>query len=211
MKTPRRIMKYLLPFLLIATARIALCDPRADLASPSQEVRDSAAKILRATSHTPPPREKWDKVMNSLHPGMTEADVMKILDPFHPAGMGGMGGHWIDVEYYKLDDLWILRCEYSQFTGVLLATGLAADSSDAQPVGSIPPDQLPDHFTGTRTIYWPDGQPFVERHYTRGVYDGGEIRHFPSGILHCIKFPNFSGWPGIDIQYEEDGTLVKFD
>ena len=52
--------------------------PTSDLASPSQEIRDAAAKVLRATAK-PPSKIKWFFFTCHLKKGETETNIFELL------------------------------------------------------------------------------------------------------------------------------------
>jgi hypothetical protein len=49
----------MIALLIIVTTQCLAASPQSDLGSPSQKVRDAAAKILRET-YVPPSRTNWD-------------------------------------------------------------------------------------------------------------------------------------------------------
>jgi hypothetical protein len=64
--------------------------PTDDLSSPSQEVRNAAAKILNA-SYTAPLRTNWEAAVNSITNGITKTSLLELLSPYHVTPQLGMG------------------------------------------------------------------------------------------------------------------------
>ena len=100
----------ILMILLICCWRASLVgSPASDLDSVSQEVRDAAAKILRA-SYTPPSRTNWDAVVSAITNGMTKTHVLALLSPYNVTSLWGDATGGSHSESYRLDDAWILIC-----------------------------------------------------------------------------------------------------
>jgi hypothetical protein len=97
--------------LLISTAVVAIATPREDLASSSQEVRDLAARELRA-SFVAPPRSKWDFLVAAIKPGDTRQSVMELLRPYNVTPEAGVASGQTFTESHRLDDIWVLSCSY---------------------------------------------------------------------------------------------------
>ena len=133
----------------------------ADLASPSQEVRDAAAKRIRA-SFAPPPRATWEPLLASIEEGDSRASVMERLRPYDvtpgPGGSGG-GGR---TESYQLDALWVLECGFVEADDTVIDCDLVTQT---RWVWVEPPKG----FTGVWTTYYEDGEVFQEAHYQDGT------------------------------------------
>jgi hypothetical protein len=139
-------------------------NPRTDLESSSEQVREDAAAILRSRPFLASPRDKWNEVMASLQPGLTKSEVMDILTPFHPQGLGGKGNFAGEFENYQLDDAWIIGLHYTHSGG-----GILIDTSLHPRIRLVPPKQRPDHYSGRWTTFYADGQPAYETDYDNGV------------------------------------------
>jgi hypothetical protein len=161
-------------------------DPRSDLASPSQSIRDAAAKNLRAT-YVPPRRSEWECRLAPITPGTKKTDVDELFQPLnlHPERCveDGATGPAVTEQYrYRLDDLWVLDCSYRN--GVVVQRELR---EQLRHVWVDPPTG----FTGVWTTYFANGQPSREIHYKDGKYDGQFTAMNPDGskcyVLHYTK------------------------
>jgi hypothetical protein len=199
--------------------------PSSDLGSPSQEVRDAAAKILRAT-YTPPSRTNWDSVIASIKVGTPKTNVLELLRTFNaqPEGCGGGGG--IENELYRLDELWLLECTYHFGISNLVFAGCAL-RQQLRFISVEPPT----NFTGIWTVYYingqksgqgnfkegrpegesirfyPDGSKALVNHSTNGVLNGEETGFFPSGRVKYRGLYEAGSQVGKWIWYNEDGSV----
>ncbi len=196
--------------------------PSADLASPSQEVRDAAAKMLRANAK-PPSKSKWFLLTARIRAGKSKADVEKLLRPYNVIIMHGARINSVAPYYedYQLDDYWILECRY-QDDDSLMERKLVSGWREVAVWPST-------NFSGVWINYYANGQKFTEGYWTNGnhdsefttfnrdgsksavyQYDHGVEKSltsfFPSGRI-SIQGQYSNHLPiGIWIHYNEDGS-----
>jgi len=222
-------VKRFFPVLLIL---ILGCKPSAnltsDLASPSQETRDAAAKILRATAK-PPSKIKWVLLTAKIRTGENRTNILELLRPYNVTPQFGVGSLAYS-EYYQLDDYWILACEYGADDNSLIQWKL---SSRWRPVLVWPSTNFSgvwinyfangqkctegDYKDGIRsgefTTFKPNGSKNSVWHYDRGRAEGLYTQYFPSGqIQYQVQYSN-SVHVGIGVWYNEDGTtnhVIKY-
>ena len=139
-------------------ARVS-ASPLEDLRSPSQQVRNAAAALLRA-SYVPPSRSRWEPVLAALKPGDSKDLVLQMLQPYSVTMEGRISGGGSTTERYRLDDLWLLRCTYGR-SSELFASEL---TEHMRSVWIEPPAD----FTGTWTTYYVNGWPSHESQYLNG-------------------------------------------
>jgi hypothetical protein len=200
--------------------------PASDLGSPSQEVRDAAAKVLRA-NYALPSRTNWEFVVSVVTNGMSDTEVLKLLSPLKvEPDEGGVNAAYILS--YRLDDAWLLNCWFSKKGGVLSERKL---EQSFRSVWVEPPT----NFTGMWVTYHPNGQTncqidydkgkwhgafisyytngskAVVQHYDHGVIEGAETGYYPSGRSNYRGFYKAGMHVGAWIWYNEDGTtnLIK--
>ncbi len=152
---------FVLLFVLNLASRL-IASPTPDLSSPSQETRDAAAKILRAT-YTPPPRTNWDSLIASIKIGDNKTNVIEMLARLNIKGDGGGGSGTYESQLFQLDDLWQL--ELSSERDVITGYQLREQMRD---FWVLPPT----NFSGTWTTYWANGQRSAEVHVNNGKYSG---------------------------------------
>ena len=202
--------------------------PRSDLSSPSQEVRDAAAKIL-LTNYIPPSRTNWESFLATIKVGDSKKTVLEKLQPFNaspiPEGGFATGGE-CDISY-RLDDLWMLDCQFICISDTLVQRKLTEHLRSVEPVGV----QLPPKFTGVWTTYYVNGQKCREvhykegkpngeltnfrsdgsksyvQHYIAGVCEGEDTGYFPSGRIEYRGVYKAGVSIGIWTWYNEDGTV----
>jgi len=156
--------------------------PSADLASSSQEVRDAAAKVLRATAK-PPSKLKWILLTARIRAGKNKADIEELLRPYNVTIMHGSriasGPYYED---YQLDDYWILECRYQDIPNSLMERKLG---SGWRPYPVWPST----NFTGVWINYYANGQKFTEGYCTNGIRDGDFITYSANGSKEtAIKY-----------------------
>ena len=149
----------LLALLISCDGGTLIGSPASDLGSPSQEVRDVAAKLLRP-SYTVPYPTKWAWVERAVTNGMSQRDVLKALSPLKvKPDEGGVNAAYILS--YRLDDAWVLTCWFSTKGGILSKRTL---SPSLRSVWVEPPT----NFTGTWVTYYVNGQTNYQIHYDSG-------------------------------------------
>src|SRR5437899_5640789 len=67
---------------LFLPAANAFASPLSDLSSPSQEVRDKAAEIVRR-EYAPPSRHNWEWILQSVKSGDTKRNFFKLLHRYN--------------------------------------------------------------------------------------------------------------------------------
>jgi hypothetical protein len=204
-----------------------IAGPVEDLASPSQETRDAAAKVLRETAQAVP-KEKWEPLMQAMQEavkkGETKPEILERLKPFKTTTEIGMGGGKAYTESYRLDDYWVLRCVYRTEADTLSACEL---QEQMRRVWIDPPAD----FTGVWTTYYANGRRSHEIHYAEGKYsgtftsfradgsmtyvqtydrhtiDGEELGFYPSGKVMYRSYYRKGKQIGTWTSYHEDGTV----
>lgn len=200
--------------------------PVSDLASPSQETRDAAAKILRATAK-PPSKIKWFFFTCHIRNGEDETNILALLRSYKlsaqpESGFGGIG----EYMEYRLDDNWLLGCAFDNndiHARPLTRWKLVSRWRD----GYIRP---PTNFSGIWITYYANGQKSLEGNYTNGsrsgectcfypngsksqvwhydhwVAQGLYTQYFPSGrIQYQVQYSN-NVRVGIGVWYDKDGS-----
>ena len=210
-------------FLFACVTRPLYATPVADLASPDQSVRDTAAAFLRA-NYTPPARTNWDGLLASLRIGDTESNIEARLQWVGPTNIQKLKWDPTTPEDFRLDDVWNLHCEFWNSNNTLVSVKLCPD---IRHIWVIPPP----HFTGRWTLYHVNGRKFTEAyfqegkmngrfvcfnsdgtqysiyHYNHGIEDGEYVRFYPDGHIQ-YKCMVIAGWPaGKGIAYNEDGSV----
>lgn len=200
--------------------------PTADLASPSQETRDAAAKILRATAK-PSSKIKWFFFTSHIKIGETQSNLFNLLRAYNlstqpESGMGGLGEYW----EYRLDDYWLLGCDFNNND----YTRLILEKWRLTPRWRVVAVWPSTNFSGVWINYYANGQKFTEYkykdgsrsgecitfdpegskrsdwNYEHGVAEGLYSQYFPSGrIQYQAQYSN-NVRGEIGIWYNEDGT-----
>lgn len=215
----------LVTLLLAVSTGIALATPLEDLASASREVRDAAARELRA-SFVPPLRSKWEPVVAVIKPGDRKEYVMGLLEPFNVTTEFGVGSGQSFSESYRLDDVWLLTC-YFQGTGKTAEVIRASLTEQLRHIWVAPAST----FSGTWTVYFVNGQRSHEINYADGRYfgtftafrpdgskayvqhygawgiDGEDTGYFPSGRVSYRAFYKNGSPVGTWTHYNEDGSV----
>lgn len=188
----------LLIVLLVCCWRASLTgSPADDLSSPSQGVRDAAAKILRST-YTAPPRTNWEAVLNTITNGMTKTNLLELLSPYHVTAEWGNGTGGSHSQNYRLDDAWILTCWFRNKGDVLLERTL---SPSLRYVWVAPPT----NFAGIWITYFVNGQKSHGIHYDNGKYHGEFIAYSPDGSKCYVQHYDHHVGEGADTGYFASG------
>jgi hypothetical protein len=191
-----RVASVLVGCLLAASVSAA---PRDDLNSSSQQVRDAAAALLR-TSYVPPPRSRWEAVLAALQPGSSRDLVLQILQPYAITKAGAMAGGGSTTELYRLDDLWVLRCDYGR-SGELFASKLI---EQMRYVWVTPAAD----FTGVWITYYVNGQRSHEIQYRKGQHFGTITTFHSNGSKAVVQHHGAEGAEGEDIGYFRSGAVA---
>jgi hypothetical protein len=210
---------------VVSITACGIASPQSDLASPSQSVRDAAATVLRE-SFKPPSRTNWDTIIGRLKAGMPQTNVLAVLRAVD-ARQEGTGGHGnVDVERFRLDDLWVVECTFSGGLTNKTLRELYLQEVLREVWVDPPPD-----FTGTWTTYYvsgqpsqrasykdgkpngegvayyPDGAKCLVHHSVNGVADGEELSFFPSGQLHYKGTYKSGSHVGTWTWFNKDGSV----
>lgn len=208
--------------LFVARAGAAPVD---DLRSPAQQVRDSAAALLRAT-FVPSPRSRWEHVVAAINPGDSSDTILQLLQPYHVTREMGSSSGQSFGESYRLDDLWLLRCSFrrlesgdallqheliermryewveppADFTGMWITYFVNGQRSHEIQYRN-------GQYFGTFTSFYSNGSKAVVQHYGAEGADGEDTGYFPSGALN-YKARHSKGKPtGTWVWYNEDGSV----
>jgi hypothetical protein len=193
---PTRI---LLVILVYCWRTCLIASPASDLGSPSQQVRDSAAEVLKI-SYTAPARTNWDSVVAAITNGITKSNLLTILAPFKVTARLGFGSGGTRSEYYRLDDAWLLVCWFRNEAEVLFERKL---EPSLRSVWVAPP---PD-FTGTWVTYHVNGQKSHEIGYEAGKYHGQFIAYNPDGSKCYVQHFEHGVCEGVDTGYYPSGRV----
>ena len=205
--------------------------PIEELASLSQQKRDTAARSLRET-YAPPSRTNWDKLTNSLKIGLLQQDIEKQLQSSNVVLAGpGSGNANAQVRACRLDDLWYLTCSFTNSSAkpTEFRLGFIELSQQVSNVWVEPPP----NFTGVWRTYWVNGQTNQEWHYKNGQFEGlcvtfhsngtnsvvwnahnglaveEETGYYPSGRLNYKGTRTNGDHLGVWIWHNEDGTVKE--
>ncbi len=192
--------------LLCCLYATAFADPRTDLGSPSQEVRDKAAKMLRAT-YKAAPRKKWTPVLALLKKGGLRGQGMKeTLAPFNavPQVRGSDLG-MVSVDY-QLDDAWMLQCLYVGKGNPPWEPGTLTEASLWRNIAKAPV-KAPPAFTGVWTIYYANGEKAEELHYRDGLPCGDCISCRDDGSKSGLTRYPIPGYKTEEIDYSTTGRI----
>ena len=184
-------------------AMVAICgynliaSPIDDLASPSQETRDAAAKILRSI-YTPSSRTNWDSLVASIKVGDNKTNVIEMLHRLNIKGGGGAGTGTYESRLFQLDDLWEL--ELSSERDLVVGCKLRDQMRD---IWILPPT----NFSGVWTTYWVNGQRSAEVHIKDGKYLGDFTGFSPSGFKSYVQHFDNNLLAGEEIGYFPSGKI----
>ena len=184
-------------FLIWSCASSLVGSPADDLSSPSQEVRDAAAKILRAT-YTAPSRTNWEAVVNSITNGMTKTNLLELLSPYRVTPMWGVGSGGSHSQAYRLDDAWMLVCWFRNQGDVLFERTLSPSIRNVWVAPST-------NFAGIWITYFVNGQKIHEIHYDDGKYHGEFIAYSPDGSKCYVQHYDHHVAEGADTGYFASG------
>lgn len=172
-----RLFALIVLFALLAEMKGSGATARELLTSPSQSIRDVGAQILRG-SFVPPPRTNWDVFVKRLKPGMKRAAVESELQTVKAVPGGGGGTGTFETREYRLDDLWVVNCSYTN--AVLSQAQIDERMFD---VWVIPPA----NFSGDWVTYWVNGERSSSRHYRYGQLDGLSTSYYSGGSVSVVS------------------------
>ncbi len=187
---------------VVACLFVAYVDaaPIDDLGSPSQEVRDKAAQILKV-SFAPTPRSQWEPVVAALKPGDSRDAVLQALSPYGVSShQGRVAGGVTSTESYRLDDVWVLSCSYGR-SNQLFLTNL---HEQLRHVWVAPASD----FSGVWTTYFANGWRSREIHYRNGSRFGLFTTFRPDGSKLTVQRYGPEGAEGEATAYFPSGALM---
>ncbi|HXR48185.1 MAG TPA: hypothetical protein VN784_12175 [Candidatus Limnocylindrales bacterium] len=177
--------------------------PTADLASPSQATRDATAKILRATAK-PPSKLKWFFFTCHIRNGEDETNILALLRSYKlsaqpETGFGGIG----EYREYRLDDYWLLGCEFNNndiHARPLTGWKLVSRWRDYFMLPAT-------NFSGVWITYYANGQKSSEANYTNGSRSGEFTSFYPNGSKSQVW--HYENWKanGLYTQYFPSGQI----
>lgn len=174
------------------------------LTLPSPAQRMWGARILQG-SYVPPPRTNGEKLVARLTLGMRESAVAGLLGS---AGATNESTETVKsevVKTYRVDDLWVVRCSFTNAVAGKSEGGL----SEARLVEQMNQAYVdpPADFTGVWVTYWMNGQVSYERHYQNGLLEGVNTGFYPNGAK-SIVISYHNGVPdGEDTGFYPSGTI----
>lgn len=153
----------------------------AKLASPTQYVRDEAAKRLRDVCD-PPGREKWDLLLTATKPGDLKSDILRRFGTDTSTIELGWGTGPYHMETYRLDSRWVLNCLFFNESNAMGKPGnsLHKKAEVLESVQSVWMEPI-DGFTGQRTGYYANGHPQIKGAYRSGKRTGTWNWYQPDG------------------------------
>jgi antitoxin component YwqK of YwqJK toxin-antitoxin module len=171
--------------------------PTADLNSPSQEIRDAAAKVLRAKAK-PTWKIKWLFFTRHLKKGETETNVLDLLQSYHlkpePGKIfGGLGEYAV----YGLDNYWSLGCEYNNNDYKRLTLDGWKLRAGWRSFYVAPPT----NFSGVWVNYYASGQKANEEHYKDGQRSGELVCFESDGSIRATQYYDDGKRHGLWTQY----------
>ena len=173
--------RLLLGLVTLFAVNLGFSSPADDLASPSQETRDAAAKILRRTWE-PPARTNWEALLSAIKIGMHETNVLELLRPLADlTNASGVGSGTVEARIYRLDDLHLIEYSYHISDHIVFARRLLQRLREVSPPGPST------NFTGIWVNYYASGQACCRIRYTNGVREHFEyVHHYGSHPLEDV-------------------------
>ena len=200
--------------------------PTSDLMSPSQEVRDAAAKVLRVKAK-PSSKLKWALFSVRLKFCKTKSDVLELLKTYgvstNPVGGVGSIAEYLD---YQLDDYWVLTCGFdtnpehlffnwklsprwrsyfvrpsTNFTGIWINYFANGQKNSEEHL-------LNGQRHGEHTTYYPDGQKGSVWHYDNGKLNGMRASYFNDGQIQGQDFYSNQMRVGESVRFHTNGSLL---
>lgn len=184
------------------------------------EVREAAAKALRLIIAKYPSgtsnirsndsgESYWAARVNQVTPGMTKAEVVKILPPLpeSPDGMG-IGSGQSHVVSYRVDSHWVVTIQYRNPDKVIKRPKL---SKSQLLIYVAPPKNYTGNwvcwyvngqkghqtqykdgkYNGILTHFHDNGQKMYEQHYVNNVADGADTGWYPDGkLIYTAQYKN---------------------
>jgi hypothetical protein len=122
-----------------------------------------------------------------------------MLQPYSVTKEGAMRGGGSRTEFYRLDDLWLLRCSYGR-SAELFACELTERMRD---VWTAPAAD----FNGTWTTYFVNGQRSHETQYRNGRQFGTSTSFYSNGSRAAVQHYGAEGADGDGTGYFPSGAL----
>jgi hypothetical protein len=177
--------------------------PTSDLASPSQEKRDAAAKMLRVTAK-PSSKFKWVLRTAFIRAGETQTNIFDFLRAYNlstqpEAGMGGLGAYY----EYRLDDYWLLGCEFNNIDYKNLILEKWKLIPRWRDIFFLPST----NFSGVWITYYANGQKSSEGNYKDGNRSGEFIDFYLDGSRSSVWHYENGKRNGLWTQYFPSGRI----
>jgi hypothetical protein len=190
---------FVILFVLIAGCKPAT-RPTADLASPSQETRDAAAEVLRATAK-PPHKIKWFFFTCHIRKGENQTNILALLRSYHlntqpEGGFGGLVNYYV----YRLDDYWLLDCAFDSNDNSLMRWKIIPGWRD---YFTLPPT----NFSGIWITYYANGQKSSQGNFKDGSRSGEVITFYPEGSKSSVWHYNRGLPQGLYTSYFPSGQM----
>lgn len=166
-----------------------------ELKSADPKIRAKAAKALQG-SYVPVPREKWERLLAKIEPGMSREQLMDLLKPHDAKAESSID----EIEDFRLDDSWVLRCVIQREPGGVINPELIERQR------SVWVDPAKD-FTGTWIVYYTNGHPSHQIEYKDGKYDGEFVHFYSHGEKLFVQHYKQHITEGTDIGYFLNGKV----
>jgi hypothetical protein len=141
-------------------------------------------------------RAFWEQRLSRIKPGMTEPDVLRLLD--NPKQTMSIGSGQSHSSGYRLDDHWTASVTYANPDMVLEAPRLGR----SERIVNVAP---PARFTGTWPVYFANGQKAYSISYRDGVYDGTFTSYHDNGNVATQQHYRSGVADGSDRGWYADG------
>jgi RNA polymerase sigma factor (sigma-70 family) len=142
----------------------------------------------------------WQKKVDQVKPGMTKAEVQKILPPFPESDGFEHGSGDSHIVNYRIDYHWTVTVSYRNPDRVIERPTL---TKRALPVPVTPPA----NFTGTWINWHVNGQPGHEIHYQDGQYHGAFTSFHDNGAKHVEQHYTRNEAHGADTGWYSNGKM----
>ncbi|MEI8289643.1 MAG: toxin-antitoxin system YwqK family antitoxin [Verrucomicrobiota bacterium] len=204
MKRFRNILTIIVSFGLFL---YLLCKPAAlpttDLASPSQEVRDAAAKILRSKAKQSM-KVKWFFLVHRIKAGQTPDELLKFVRAYNPDAesepSGGLQGGFRGSYYaYHLDGYWALECHFSEQGNL--------DEWKLTPRWRYYFVRPATNFTGAWINYYANGQKFTVDFFHNGQRHRECLTYFPDSMKSSVENYDDGKANGMMTRYFPSGQI----
>ena len=226
------VMKRIVPtsvlslLLIGVVSQDALGQPQDGLSSPSQEIRDATAGVVRLT-FSPTARTKWEPTLEAIRKFVTRESVINSLQELGATPYFMTSSGQTSNESFRLDNEWVLTCHFHRTnTGAILFRSAELQES-MQNVWVAPPsgftgtwrtyfingrvsheiEYAAGAYSGVLTTFRSDGSRAVVQHYRHGVAHGDDTGYFPSSAVMYRGRYEHGVRVGTWVHYNEDGTV----